>query len=77
LFGVNRQVYNRRIQSVKRRKSRAVQVIDLVESIRVQMPKIGTRKLYFMLEEQLKAIKADYDKGMHVPMNETRYNLEG
>jgi putative transposase len=61
LFGVNRQVYYRRIQSVKQRKSRAVQVIELVESIRLQMPKIGTRKLYFMLEDELKQLHVGRD----------------
>lgn len=61
MFGVNLQVYYRRIQSVKRRKLRAVQVIELVESIRYQMPKIGTRKLYFMLENELKQLKVGRD----------------
>lgn len=61
LFGVNRQVYYRRTQSVKRRKSRAVKVIELVESIRIQMPKIGTRKLYFLLEEELKQLHVGRD----------------
>ena len=61
MFGVNRQVYYRRLQTVKRRKSRAVKVIELVESIRIQMPKIGTRKLYFMLEEDLKQLQVGRD----------------
>ena len=61
MFGVNRQVYYRRIQSVKQRKSRAVQVIELVESIRLQMPKIGTRKLHFMLEDELKQLHVGRD----------------
>jgi putative transposase len=61
LFGVNRQVYYRRIRAVKRRKSRAVQVIELVESIRLQMPKIGTRKLYFILEVELKRLNVGRD----------------
>ena len=61
MFGVNRQVYYRRTQAVKRRKSRAVQVIKLVESIRLQMPKIGTRKLYFMLEDELKQLNVGRD----------------
>lgn len=61
MFGVNRQVYYRRIQAVKRRKSRAVLVIELVESIRLQMPKIGTRKLYFMLENELKQLNVGRD----------------
>ena len=61
MFGVNRQVYYRRIHAVKRRKSRAVQVIELVESIRLRMPKIGTRKLYFMLEKDLKQLHVGRD----------------
>ena len=61
MFGVNRQVYYRRIQSVKRRKSRAVQVIELVESVRLKMPKVGTRKLYFMLEDDLKLLHVGRD----------------
>ena len=61
MFGVNRQVYYRRIRAVKRRKTRAVQVIELVESIRLQMPKIGTRKLYFILEDELKRLNVGRD----------------
>ena len=61
MFGVNRQVYYRRIQTVKRRKSRAVEVIELVESVRLQMPKIGTRKLYFLLEDELKQLNIGRD----------------
>ena len=61
MFGVNRQVYYRRLRTVKRRKSRAVKVIELVESIRILMPKIGTRKLYFMLEEELKQLQVGRD----------------
>ncbi len=61
MFGVNRQVYYRRIQSIRRRKSRAVQVVALVESVRIQMPKIGTRKLYFILEEELRRLNVGRD----------------
>ncbi len=61
MFGVNRQVYYRRLKAVKRRKSRAVKVLELVESIRIRMPKIGTRKLYFMLEEDLKPLRVGRD----------------
>jgi putative transposase len=61
LFGVNRQVYYRRIQTVKRRRTRSVKVVELVETIRMQMPKIGTRKLYFMLEEELKQLRVGRD----------------
>jgi len=30
-----------------------------------------------LLEEQLKMLKTNYDKGTRVPMEDTRYNLEG
>ena len=78
MFGVNRQVYYRRIQSVNKRKSRAVKVIELVESIRIQMPKIGTRKLYFLLEEELKQLHVGRDmlfrilKANHMLIQPTR-----
>ncbi len=61
MFGVNRQVYYRRKQTVKLRKSRAVQVVELVESVRFQMPKIGVRKLYFLLQEELKRLHVGRD----------------
>lgn len=61
MFGVDRQVYYRRKQSVKRRKSRAVKVIELVEAIRLQMPKIGVRKLYFLLQKELNSLKVGRD----------------
>ena len=38
-----------------------MQVIELVESVRLQMPKIGTRKLYFILEEELKKLNVGRD----------------
>jgi len=38
-----------------------VQVIELVESIRLQMPKLGARKLYFLLEDELKQLKVGRD----------------
>ena len=82
MFGVNRQVYYRRIQAVKRRKSRAVQVIELVESIRLQMPKIGTRKLYFILEDELIRLNVGRDmlfrilKANHMLIQpKRRYNI--
>ena len=61
MFGVNRQVYYRRKQSVIRKKSRAVQVLELVENIRMQMPKIGTRKMYFLIQKELKELGVGRD----------------
>jgi putative transposase len=53
LFGVSRQVYYRSIKSTLKRKESARQVVDLVQQIRVVMPRIGTRKLYYLLEDKL------------------------
>lgn len=61
MFGVNRQVYYRRKQTIKLRKSRAVKVIELVEAVRFQMPKIGVRKLYFILQEELRRLHVGRD----------------
>lgn len=62
LFGVSRQVYYRNKQSLCRRQSIATQVVELVLSVRQQMPRIGTRKLYFLLQDQLKEIGVGRDK---------------
>ena len=62
LFGVSRQVYYRSKRSLFRRQSMAAQVVELVLSIRQQMPRIGTRKLYYLLEAQLKDIGVGRDK---------------
>jgi len=62
LFGVNRQVYYRSKQNKAKRQSVAVKVIDLVSSIRRRMPRIGTRKLYFMLRSSLQALSVGRDR---------------
>ncbi len=54
MFGVSRQaVYQAKHRSIKRRKELS-QIKPLVLDIRRRMPKIGTRKLYFMLKEDFK-----------------------
>lgn len=40
----------------------AQQVIILVGELRIKMPRLGTRKLYFLLEDKLKAIKVGRDR---------------
>lgn len=56
LFGVSRQVYYRNIRSTNRRKATAQQVVDLVKNLRLQMPRIGTRKLYYLLQDDLRVL---------------------
>ena len=62
MFGLNRQVYYRSTKRSKACRNKAEQVIELVENIRIKMPKIGGRKLYFMLNEPLKTLKIGRDK---------------
>lgn len=61
MFGISRQVYYRNIRSADRRKATAQQVVDLVNDIRVQMPRIGTRKLYYLLQADLRALGVGRD----------------
>jgi putative transposase len=62
LFGLDRQVYYRSIKRYKNSQSKAAEVIKLVEDIRVKMPKLGGRKLYFLLKEPLRSLKIGRDK---------------
>lgn len=62
LLGLNRQIYYRSIKRTKICRNRASEVVELVESIRVKMPRLGDRKLYFMLQESLSSMKVGRDK---------------
>jgi len=62
LFGVNRQVYYRRNRSTSKRQETATRVVDMVLDIRKQMPRIGTRKLYYLLEDPLRELSVGRDK---------------
>ena len=62
MFGWNRQVYYRSIKRTQTRKSKASQVINLVGNLRLKMPKLGGRKLYFLLQEKLKSLKIGRDR---------------
>lgn len=62
MFGINRQVYYRSLRSSQRKQQAAQVVIDLVKGIRLQMPRIGTRKLYHILNEHLRTAKVGRDK---------------
>jgi putative transposase len=62
LFGVDRQVYYRKKRSKQKRQDIASQVIELVRGIRQQMPRVGTRKLYYLLESRLKLLSVGRDR---------------
>ncbi|MCT2410087.1 IS3 family transposase [Chryseobacterium antibioticum] len=59
---MDRQVYYRSIKRYKNSQSKASKVIKLVGDIRVKMPKLGGRKLYFLLKEPLRSFKIGRDK---------------
>ena len=66
MFGINRQIYYRSTKRSRTSKNKAEQVVELVENIRMKMPKIGGRKLYFMLNEPLKTLKIGRDKFFNI-----------
>jgi len=62
LFGVNRQVYYRRKKTGREKLETAKKVVSLVGDIRMQMSRIGTRKLYYLLKDQLRELGVGRDK---------------
>lgn len=62
MFGIDRQVYYRRIRKKIVTQDKAEQVILMVDAIRKIMPRIGTRKLYYLLSDKLLLIKIGRDK---------------
>lgn len=66
LFGINRQVYYRSIRRKVLKQSKAEQVVRLVNDQRQIMPRIGGKKLYFILESDLKALKIGRDKFFNI-----------
>ena len=62
MFGIDRQVYYRRIRSKIVKQDKTEQVILMVDAIRKIMPRIGTRKLYYLLSDKLLLIKIGRDK---------------
>ncbi len=66
LFGVSRQVYYRSLRSKKNKQDKAEQVVTMVKSIRLEMPRIGSRKLYYLLSDPLKELKIGRDKFLSI-----------
>lgn len=62
LFGIDRQVYYRSLKRKAGRQSKAVQVVEMIAAIRMVMPRIGTRKLYYLLVDKLRVLKIGRDK---------------
>ncbi|WP_318641385.1 IS3 family transposase [Flavobacterium ardleyense] len=62
LFGVDRQVYYRNIKRKSVKESKAIEVVSMVLYIRKSMPRLGTKKSYHLLKDQLKPLKIGRDK---------------
>ncbi|WP_245891508.1 IS3 family transposase [Flavobacterium faecale] len=62
LFGVDRQVYYRRIKRKVIKETKAIQAVSLVMDIRKSMPILGTKKSYLLLFDELKPMKIGRDK---------------
>ncbi len=62
LFGIDRQVYYRSLRRKACRQSKAALVVEMIKETRRAMPRIGTRKLYYLLADKLQALKIGRDK---------------
>jgi transposase InsO family protein len=62
LFGIDRQVYYRKIKRRIIKQDKAQLVVNMVLEIRREMPRIGSKKLYYMLNQDLKTLKIGRDK---------------
>jgi len=62
LFGYNRQVYYRSKARVFQYQQRAEVVVSLVNAVRSKMPRLGGKKLYHLLECELKELGIGRDK---------------
>ena len=66
LFGIDRQVYYRRIKRRSIKQDKAQLVVKMVLEIRTQMPRIGSKKLYYLLNQDLKTLKIGRDKFINI-----------
>jgi putative transposase len=62
LFGIDRQVYYRKIRKRVYKQTKANEVIAMVITLRNSMPRLGTRKLYLLLVDKLRLLKIGRDK---------------
>ena len=53
LFGYTRQAYYKRKKAKHEKQEQDKQVLEMVQGKRLMLPRLGTRKLHFLLEEDL------------------------
>ncbi|MDE6650958.1 MAG: IS3 family transposase, partial [Paramuribaculum sp.] len=61
LLGISRQKYYRACWTEAKSKARATKVIDMVQQERQYQPRVGVRKLYFMLKPRLRELHIGRD----------------
>ncbi|WP_199740757.1 IS3 family transposase, partial [Flavobacterium bomense] len=62
LFGIDRQVYYRKTKRRIIKQDKAQLVVNMVLETRIQMPRIGSKKLFYLLGNDLKKLKIGRDK---------------
>lgn len=61
MFGGSRQIYYRRRKRETQLQLKSEEAVSLVQQVRRQLPRVGTRKLYHMLNEQLRSLHIGRD----------------
>lgn len=62
LLGITRQKYYRSCWSLENKRKTADKVVAMVENIRMTQPRIGSRKLYYLLQKELNGLNVGRDK---------------
>ncbi|MEZ7500729.1 IS3 family transposase [Flavobacterium sp. Arc3] len=62
LFGIDRQVYYRRIKRKSNKEAKAIEVVSMINQVRKTMPRLGGKKSYHILMNVLKPMKVGRDK---------------
>lgn len=62
LLGISRQKYYRNEWSIARSRNRATIAVSMVEEVRSEMPRLGTRKLYHVLRAELQRLGLGRDR---------------
>lgn len=57
MFGFSRQAYYKRKLDRLKKRHQLIKVRDLIVKIRIKMPRIGTRKLFYLLKDKLLELK--------------------
>ena len=62
LFGIDRQVYYRRIKRKSNKEFKAIEVVSMINQVRKSMPRLGGKKSYHLLMDDLKSMRLGRDK---------------